>query len=84
VVDVDAVRVHRGVPGVDGCGGVTVERGSAQHGPTKDDQLKHEIENELRAARPTRAEEWRDPEMPDEEEARELGLDGPLRPEPPA
>lgn len=60
-----------------------MERGSAQHGPMMDDQLKQEVENDLRGTGPTRAEEWRDPEFPDEEEARELGLDQPSRTERP-
>jgi hypothetical protein len=59
-----------------------VERGSAKHGFLKDEVLEREIENELRGRGPTR-EEWREPdaEFPDEEEAEDLGLDGPLRPE---
>ncbi|MGM1065301.1 hypothetical protein [Saccharothrix sp. Mg75] len=61
-----------------------MERGSTQHGPKVDEQLKHEMEGELRSGTPTRAEEWRDPEMPDAEEAEELGLSGAQRPEPPA
>ncbi|WP_246019019.1 hypothetical protein [Saccharothrix australiensis] len=61
-----------------------MERNSTQHGPRTDDRLKQEIDNDLRATGPTRAEDWRDPEMPDEEEASELGLDGPQRPQPPA
>jgi len=60
-----------------------MERGSTQHGPMADDQLKQEIDNNLRGTGPTRAEDWRDPEMPDEEEVGELGLDGPRRAEPP-
>ncbi|MFC5059227.1 hypothetical protein [Saccharothrix xinjiangensis] len=60
-----------------------MERGSAQHGPVLDDQLKQEVESELRAAGPTRVEEWGNPEFPDAEEARELGLDQPPRSERP-
>ncbi|MBB5953639.1 hypothetical protein FHS29_000209 [Saccharothrix tamanrassetensis] len=60
-----------------------MERGSAQHGPKLDDKLKQEVENELRAGGPTRAEEWRDPEFADEEESAELGLTRPTS-EPPA
>ncbi|GAA3464813.1 MULTISPECIES: hypothetical protein [Saccharothrix] len=61
-----------------------MERESTQHSPKLDDQLKHELEGELRSGTPTRAEEWRDPEMPDHEEADELGLTGERRSEPPA
>ena len=57
------------------------ERGSAKHGFLKDEELEREVENELRGVGPTHAEEWRDPEMPDEEEIDELGLDSPPRPE---
>lgn len=60
-----------------------MERGSAQHGARMDDQLKQEMENDLRGTGPTLAENWRDPELPDDEEIRELGLDGPQRAEPP-
>ncbi|WP_433260113.1 hypothetical protein ACQPZF_23165 [Actinosynnema sp. CS-041913] len=60
-----------------------MERGSTQHGPATDDQLKKEVDNDLRGGGPTRAEGWRDPEMPDEEETTELGLDGPPRSQPP-
>jgi len=41
-----------------------VERGSAKHGPREDDALKHELEGTLHGNRPSRAEEWRDPEPP--------------------
>jgi hypothetical protein len=58
-----------------------VERGSAKHGFLKDEQLEREVENEMRGGGPTRAESWREPELPDEEEIEELGLDGPPRTE---
>lgn len=61
-----------------------MERGSAQHGPMMDDQLKQEVENELRGGGPSRAEDWRDPEMPDSEEIEELGLTGQRRSDPSA
>ena len=35
------------------------QRGSDQHGPARDDELKRELANELRAGGPTRAEAWR-------------------------
>ena len=60
-----------------------MERGSAQHGPMMDDQLKREVEGQLRSGGPTHAEEFRDPEMPDAEEARELGIDEGRRADPP-
>ncbi|WP_309113209.1 hypothetical protein [Saccharothrix sp.] len=52
-----------------------MERESTQHGPAVDDELKHEVEDQLRAGGPTHAEEFRDPEMPDAEESADLGLD---------
>jgi hypothetical protein len=46
-------------------------RGSSKHGPHTDEFLKREMEEELRARRPTRDQEWREPELqtdPDHEE----------------
>jgi hypothetical protein len=39
-------------------------RESAKHSPREDDELKHELRGMLQGNRPTRAEEWRDPEPP--------------------
>ncbi|MFS8103454.1 hypothetical protein LFM09_40645 [Lentzea alba] len=44
------------------------QRGSDQHGPARDDELKREMANELRSGRPTRSQEWREPEMPGSDE----------------
>ena len=41
-----------------------MERGSDKHAPRKDEELKHELEGMLRGNRPSRVEEWRDPEPP--------------------
>ena len=41
-----------------------MERGSDKHGPRKDDALAEETEGMIRANRPTRADEARDPEPP--------------------
>lgn len=41
-----------------------MERGNAKHSPREDDALKHELEGTIRGNRPSRAEEWRDPEPP--------------------
>ncbi|MQA09796.1 MAG: hypothetical protein GEU98_14840 [Pseudonocardiaceae bacterium] len=41
-----------------------MHRGSDRHAPRQDDELKHELEGTLRGNRPNRAEEWRDPEPP--------------------
>lgn len=44
------------------------QRGSDQHGLARDDELKRELANELRAGGPTRSQEWREPEMPESDE----------------
>ncbi|SFB63969.1 hypothetical protein SAMN05216266_1398 [Amycolatopsis marina] len=41
-----------------------MHRESDQHGPREDDQLKAEMQGMLQSNRPSRAEEWRDPEPP--------------------
>ena len=41
---------------------MAIERSSGKHGRLLDEEMKKEIEGELRAGRPTRAEEWRDAE----------------------
>lgn len=41
-----------------------MERGSSKHGPREDEELKHELDGTLRGNRSSRAEEWRDPEPP--------------------
>ena len=46
---------------------MTVERSSDKHGPLLDDRMKGEVQGQLRAGRPTRAEEWHDPEPIEDE-----------------
>ena len=41
-----------------------MERGNAKHGQREDDALKEELGGMLQGNRPTRVEEWRDPEPP--------------------
>ncbi|MGK8464541.1 hypothetical protein [Nocardia cyriacigeorgica] len=41
-----------------------MERGSNKHGPKRDDELAHELQGTLKGNRSSRAEEWRDPEPP--------------------
>lgn len=41
-----------------------MQRGSDKHGPKQDEHLKEETQGLQKADRPTRAEEWRDPEPP--------------------
>lgn len=53
---------------------MAVVRTSDKHGPVLDNEMKEEIEGQLRAGHSTRAEPWREPEpvedenTPDEEE----------------
>ncbi len=39
-------------------------RESAKHSPREDDELKQELRGMLQSNRPSRVEEWRDPEPP--------------------
>lgn len=41
-----------------------MRRESAKHNPREDDELKHELRGTLQGNRPSRVEEWRDPEPP--------------------
>lgn len=41
-----------------------MHRGSDQNSPREDDEMKSELQGMLKGNRPTRAEEWRDPEPP--------------------
>ncbi|MCF6427621.1 MULTISPECIES: hypothetical protein [Amycolatopsis] len=41
-----------------------MERGSEKHSPREDDALKAELRGTLQGNRSSRAEEWRDPEPP--------------------
>jgi hypothetical protein len=41
-----------------------MQRGSDKHGPREDEQLKHDLQGMLRGNRPSRVEEWHDPEPP--------------------
>lgn len=45
-----------------------MEQQSNKHGPRQDDELQHETEGMIRSGRSTRAEEWRDPEPPGEDQ----------------
>ncbi|WP_062211811.1 DUF2795 domain-containing protein [Streptomyces sp. NBRC 109706] len=38
------------------------QRGSDQYSPRRDDEMKHELQGMLKGEKPTRAEEWHDPE----------------------
>lgn len=47
-----------------------MQRGSDKHGPIQDDQLKRELRGLEQANHSTRAEEWRDPEPPADDDPR--------------
>jgi hypothetical protein len=46
------------------------QRGSDRLNVQRDDEMKHELQGMLRGDHPTRAEEWRDPEPPAEDDPR--------------
>ncbi|SOD58868.1 Protein of unknown function [Streptomyces zhaozhouensis] len=54
------------------------QRGSDQHSPRRDDEMKHELQGMLRGERPSRAEEWHDPEPAADDDPPLAG--GPVRP----
>ncbi|MFF7891897.1 DUF2795 domain-containing protein [Streptomyces sp. NPDC007907] len=56
-----------------------MERGSNPVGPRKDDEMKHELEGQLRAGRPTHVEEATDPEPPADDDIR-VDPGGPVPP----
>lgn len=41
-----------------------MQRDSDLHGPRQDDELEHELRGLLQGNKPSRAEEWHDPEPP--------------------
>lgn len=41
-----------------------MQRDSDLHSPRVDDELEHELKGMIQGNRPSRAEEWRDPEPP--------------------
>jgi len=55
-----------------------MERGNAKHSPREDDQLKHELGGTVQGNRPSRAQEWRDPEPPADDDP-DVPAAGPTR-----
>lgn len=51
-----------------------MHRESDTHGPRQDDELKHELDGTLKSNRPTHAEDWRDPELSEDEEPETPGI----------
>jgi hypothetical protein len=45
-----------------------MERGSSKHSPRVDEEMEHEVQGMMRAERPTRAEEWKEPEPAGEDQ----------------
>ncbi|MEU4596270.1 hypothetical protein [Nocardia sp. GTS18] len=43
---------------------MVIERGNTKHGPAHDEELAHELDGTIKGNRSSRAEEWRDPEPP--------------------
>jgi len=54
-----------------------MERGSNKHSPRLDDEMEHEVEGMMTADRPTRAEEWLEPEPAGEDQADPGRLEAP-------
>jgi hypothetical protein len=44
-----------------------MDRDSSKRGPRLDEEMKKEVEGQMRSGRPTRAEEWHDPEPQEDE-----------------
>lgn len=44
-----------------------MDRSTSKHGPRLDEEMKKEVEGQVRAGHPTRAEEWHDPEPVEDE-----------------
>ncbi len=44
-----------------------MDRDSSKRGPRLDEEMKKEVEGQIRSGRPTRAEEWHDPEPQEDE-----------------
>lgn len=55
-----------------------MERGSDKINPRRDEEMKQELEGELRAEHPTRAHEWREPEPPADDDP--AVAEGPVTP----
>jgi len=47
---------------------ITVDRGNSKHGPHLDEQMAEEVRGYVQGGAPTRAEEWKDPEPPGEDQ----------------
>ncbi|WP_007025718.1 hypothetical protein [Saccharomonospora iraqiensis] len=51
-----------------------MHRDSDTHSPREDDELKAEMQGMLKGNRPSRAEEWRDPEPPADDDPAVAGF----------
>lgn len=54
-----------------------MERGNAKHGSREDVELNHELDGTLRANRPSRSEQWRNPEPPADDDDPDVPTAGP-------
>ncbi|WP_199430501.1 hypothetical protein [Qaidamihabitans albus] len=59
-----------------------MHRESDRHSPREDDELKSELQGMLKGNRPSRAEEWRDPEPPADDDPAVPPIDESERSEP--
>jgi hypothetical protein len=48
--------------------GSSIDRGSSKHGPRLDEEMQHEVRPVIQSGVDSRAEEWRDPEPPGEDQ----------------
>lgn len=44
-----------------------MDRSTSKHGPRLDEEMKKEVEGQVRSGHPTRSEEWHDPEPIEDE-----------------
>lgn len=58
-----------------------MRRESEKHGPVQDEELKSELQGMLKGERPTRSEEWHDPEPPADDDPSVPPFDEPIQEE---
>lgn len=49
-----------------------MDRASSKHGPRLDEEMKKEVEGQMRSGHPTRAEQWHDPEPVEDENSPDI------------
>ena len=53
-----------------------MRRGSHKHSPREDEELKRELQGMVQGNRPSRTEEWRDPELPADDDPEWIRVSG--------